>query len=165
LHFEIASASSTSKVEVAGERGRKEIRIDGRVVAVDWLRLPGNRYSLLIDGRVYDLSVRVDGESCTVSDRNGTRTLRVLEPRKKALSPSTDAGRSGLQRICAEMPGKVVRVSVSVGDTVAENDAMVVLEAMKMQNEIRAPRSGTIREVRVEPGRTVGTGELLVSLE
>jgi biotin carboxyl carrier protein len=74
-------------------------------------------------------------------------------------------GQAGLQRLCAEMPGKVIRVLVREGDAVVYEQGLLVIEAMKMQNEIRAPKAGTIKAVGVAAGRTVNTGDFLLSLE
>ena len=158
------------EMEVGGWKGVVEvdgphrIRVNGQVQPCDWVRLADGRYSLIIDGCVFDLSVAIDGESCMVGGRQGARAVRVVDPRRSH-SESGGAGLSGLQRLCAEMPGKVVRVLVRPGDKVSLDDALLVLEAMKMQNEIRAPKAGTVREIAVEPGRTVGTGTFLLSLE
>jgi pyruvate carboxylase subunit B len=63
------------------------------------------------------------------------------------------------------MPGKVVRILVDVGDSVNFDQGLLVLEAMKMQNEIRAPKSGVVKEIGVVEGKAVNSGDLLVSLE
>jgi biotin carboxyl carrier protein len=87
---------------------------------------------------------------------------------------AVDAGRrrgktthhaDGEQRIVAPMPGRIVRVLVKVGDTVELRQPVVVIEAMKMENELRAPKAGTIKEVAVEPGAPVEAGRLLVVIE
>jgi pyruvate carboxylase subunit B len=76
-----------------------------------------------------------------------------------------EEGPAGLLRMRAEMPGKIVRVLVREGESVAYDQGLLVLEAMKMQNEIRAPKSGTIKEVAVTGGITVNTGDFLLSIE
>jgi biotin carboxyl carrier protein len=145
--------------------GTCRVRLDGEEQPCSCVRLPDGRYSLIIDGRVFDLSVASDGESWAVTGREGVRSVRVVDPRLSFSGAADGAGTSGLQRLSAEMPGKVVRVLVQPGDKVSVDDALLVLEAMKMQNEIRAPKAGVIREVAAEPGKTVATGEFLVSLE
>lgn len=163
--LEIRSGGITAKIAISGHEGHREFRLDGRLLECDWLRVGERSYSIILDGRVFDVSVRLDGKSCSVTDRAGTRLLQVIDPRSLDSGPAFDAGSAGTQRICAEMPGKVIRVIARAGDAVTVDDALLVIEAMKMQNEIRAPKSGTVREVGVAAGRTVNTGDFLVSLE
>jgi acetyl/propionyl-CoA carboxylase alpha subunit len=137
---------------------------DNRVV-IDWVRLPDGGYSILVDGRVYDLSVEVEECCCSVAGRCGRFDLRVRDPRRLDATRTVEQGQAGLQRICAEMPGKVIRVHVREGDAVACGQGLLVIEAMKMQNEIRAPKAGTIRAVGVTAGKTVSSGDFLLSLE
>ncbi len=152
------------------EVGSVRVRITGSVVSVegrvvDCIRLPDGGYSVLIDRRVYDLAAQADGETCTVVGRSGTHTLQVSDPRRLDSQRSVEQGQAGLQRIQAEMPGKVIRVLVREGETVACDQGLLVIEAMKMQNEIRAPKSGIVKSIGVSAGQTVNSGEFLVSLE
>ncbi|RPJ64661.1 MAG: acetyl-CoA carboxylase biotin carboxyl carrier protein subunit [Acidobacteria bacterium] len=75
------------------------------------------------------------------------------------------AGAAGPQRITAPMPGKVLKVLVAAGESVEERQGLVVVEAMKMENELRAPRAGRVREVHVQEGAPVESGRLLVVLD
>ena len=70
-----------------------------------------------------------------------------------------------MQRLRAEIPGKVIRVLAGKGEAVAYDQPVLVVEAMKMQNEIRAPKAGIVKEIAVTEGRTVGSGEFLLSIE
>lgn len=152
-------------VEVNMSGGRRRILLDGREVPCDWVRLPDGRYSIILEGRVYDLSVEIKGDLCAVFSREGKYSLKLVDRRRAITGTGVGEGRAGLQRVCADMPGKVVRVLVRVGDRVAYDQGLVVLEAMKMQNEIRAPKSGVVKEVGAIEGKAVNSGELLVSLE
>ena len=88
----------------------------------------------------------------------------VRDPRR--WSPqSAGRGHDGIQTIAAPMPGKVVRVLVAAGDSVAPGQGLVVVEAMKMQNELKAPRTGRVLSVAVREGATVAAGEPLVTIE
>jgi biotin carboxyl carrier protein len=73
-------------------------------------------------------------------------------------------GAEGKQQIIAPMPGKVIRVLVSAGDTVEANQGLVVVEAMKMQNEIRAPKSGKIEHIFIRGGQAIAAGEALITI-
>ncbi len=141
------------------------VRVEGREGAIDWVRMTDGRYSIIVDGRVYDLAADVNEETCTVSGRAGVHALQVRDPRRLDSSRTLEQGQSGLQRLHAEMPGKVIRVLVREGETVACDQGLLVIEAMKMQNEIRAPKAGIVKSIGVVAGRTVGSGEFLLSLE
>ena len=152
-------------VDVGKAGDTRTVRVDGKDIVCDWVRLPDGGYSLIIDGQVYDLSVDLDTDACIVTDRSGTHQLRILDPRSLTGRQSVEEGQTGLQRICSDMPGKVIRILVKPGDKVCYDQGLLVLEAMKMQNEIRAPKSGVVKDIGVRPGGTVGASDFLISLE
>ena len=141
------------------------VQVGGENVACDWVRLPDGGYSLILDGQVFDLSVDLDTDTCIVTDRSGTHRLRIADPRSLTARQPVEEGQTGLQRIRADMPGKVIRLLVKPGDSVCYDEGLLVLEAMKMQNEIRAPKTGVVKQIGVRPGEAVSTGDFLISLE
>jgi biotin carboxyl carrier protein len=90
--------------------------------------------------------------------------VEVRDPRDASRSSSAAIG-AGRQNVIAPMPGKVVRVLVATGDLVEASQGLVVVEAMKMQNELKAARPGRVIEIRAREGETVGPGDTLVVLE
>lgn len=120
-------------------------------------------YSVLLNGRSYE--VRVEGKQDALAVFvNGRRfAVEVTDPRAWS-SKATMARGEGVQTIAAPMPGKVVRILVAAGDHVEAGQGLLVVEAMKMQNELKAPRAGTVRSVSVVEGATVAAGELLATL-
>ncbi len=163
--LKIESSECHVTVEVTAAGGVKNVAVDGRAVPIDWVRISNGRYSLILDGRVYDFIIDLTEDGCSVAGRKGSHTLQVEDARRLGLSHKVEGGQSGLQRLKAEMPGKVVRVLVKVGEAVDCDQGLLVLEAMKMQNEIRAPKKGIVRKIGVSPGVAVNTGEFLLSLE
>lgn len=93
-----------------------------------------------------------------------TRTIALRDPRERA-AKGAGAGASGRQNINAPMPGKVVRLLVQPGDAVEPGQGLIVVEAMKMQNEMKSPKAGTVAEVLVDAGATVAVGETLLIIE
>ena len=147
----------SAKIEIAGSRLRYE-REDGAVVESEF-SLAGS--SVLLNGRSYRVS-RGAGQEVTVGGR--LFSMEVFDPRD--LRPGQGAtANHGRQEIAASMPGKVIRVLVTAGDTVEEGQDLVVVEAMKMQNEMKSPKAGRVAEVRARPDATVGAGEILVVVE
>jgi biotin carboxyl carrier protein len=117
-------------------------------------------WSVLLDGRSYD--ARVSGNTVTVCGRRFE--IEVRDPRRWRRG-SGAAGAGGKQQVSAPMPGKVVRVLVAVGDSVEAGQGIVVVEAMKMQNEMKAARAGKIVALSVQVGATVAAGEALAVIE
>jgi biotin carboxyl carrier protein len=118
-------------------------------------------FSVLIDGRSYQATVLAPG-TIQVDDR--IFDVEIFDPRE--LRARSSAGAShGRQNIAAPMPGKVVRVLVSVGDTIEAGQGLIVVEAMKMQNEMKSPKAGMVVEVKTKDGATVAAGEILLVIE
>jgi biotin carboxyl carrier protein len=163
--FEIGSKDQRVSVGILSISGTRKVTLNGKEVPYDWVRLPDGHCSLIVEGRVYDFFIEVSENSCTVTGCGGSQTVSISDARRQIPQREATTGSAGLQRLKAEMPGKVVRVLVKEGDSVTGDQGLLVLEAMKMQNEIRAPKSGIVREIRVAAGTAVGTGEFLLSLE
>ncbi len=150
--------------------GRYRVTIDGRAQDVDAVRVGALGLSLLLNGASGvsrdvqvapagcngELLIRLDGRTI-VATVNGSRTGRA----------AADGGSHthGEQSVVAPMPGRVVRVLVGPGDTVAARQGVVVVEAMKMENELRAPRAGRVKHIAVEAGASVEAGRVLVVIE
>ncbi len=117
-------------------------------------------YLVLMDGRSYD--ARIDNGTVTVCGHRFD--IEVRDPRRWSRQ-SAAAAHSGVQKLAAPMPGKVVRILVEVGDTVEAGQGIVVVEAMKMQNEMKAARAGKIASISAKVGATVSAGEVLAAIE
>jgi biotin carboxyl carrier protein len=164
--LEISDNHQKVAVEIASACGSKKIRLgDNNDVVFDWVRLADGQYSLILENIVYDLRIDLDNDACTVASHAGTFSFRITDSRYSGAKPHQEDSLSGLQRVCAEMPGKVIRVLVKEGETVAYDQSLLILEAMKMQNKIRAPKGGVIKEIAVIGGIAVNTGEFLLSVE
>jgi biotin carboxyl carrier protein len=147
----------SAKIEIQGSRLRYE-REDGAMIEREF-SLEGT--SVLLNGRSYRVS-KGAGKEIWVNGRQFS--MEVFDPRD--LRPRQDAtANHGRQEIAASMPGKVIRVLVAAGDAVEEGQGLVVVEAMKMQNEMKSPKAGRVAEIRARPDATVGAGEILVVVE
>ena len=147
----------SGKIEIEGSRLRY-VRDDG--VAIE-REFSVEGASVLLNGRSYRVSKGARNEIWV----NGRRIrMEVFDPRD--LRPGQGAtANQGRQEIAASMPGKVIRVLVAPGDAVEEGQGLVVVEAMKMQNEMKSPKAGRVTEIRAHPDATVGAGEILVVVE
>ena len=123
--------------------------------------LGAGAFSILVDGRAYRVEPGAPGEWIV----NGTPVaVKLVDPRafRERQGSATSHGRVN---IAAPMPGKIVRVLVSNGDTIEEGQGLLVVEAMKMQNEMKSPKAGRVVEVRAKPGSSVAAGEVLMVVE
>ena len=140
-------------------------RIDDRSYQLSARLGGGGKYILINDGSVYDCFVEkiaTPPESVKVHVRNRTFDTTIGDPRRlsAALGPSGHTG-DGTAQISSPMAGKVVRVLVEQGASVVAGDPIVVVEAMKMQNEMKSPVNGIVKELRTNEGATVNAGEVL----
>jgi biotin carboxyl carrier protein len=150
-------------LEIAREAsGILRVRIGDKQFDADAAELASGTFSILIGGRAFEARV-VSGDH-TLTVRCGGRDFRVelRDPRAWRGRGSSVLEVEGRQRVTAPMPGKVVRVLVAPGEAVEMGQGLVVVEAMKMQNEIRAPKKGKVERVFAAEGQTVSAGEALV---
>jgi biotin carboxyl carrier protein len=140
------------------------VTVDGAQFEADARKLQGDFYSILMKGRSYAVSVEALGDAYCVRHGAGKQVVRLTDPSRRARASAQVAAR-GPTHVNSVMPGKVVRVLVQQGDTVALGQGLVVVEAMKMENEIASPKAGRIAAVLVEPGRPVDAGATLVVVE
>jgi biotin carboxyl carrier protein len=171
FQFDIADRERT--IEVQRRAPGYTVAVDGRPRLVDAVRVNPQTWSLIVrdpeNGEVTSVEatvvpqngngavdVYIDGHRITVAQRTGLgRRVRAAEA----------AHGAGPQRVLAPMPGKVVRVLVAAGDEVQPRQGLVVVEAMKMENELRAARAGRVKEIFVQQGQSVEAGTVLVVVE
>jgi len=159
----VGEATHALEVEPLGD-GRYRIAIDGRVRIVDGRETGAGTFSLLIDHAAAEVSVTSHGDEFRVAVGGRTHRLRLLDERALRRRKSA-AVADGAREVRAAMPGKVVAVLIEAGATVERGQGLLVIEAMKMENEIGSPRAGTVAEVRVKPGQAVEAGELLARID
>jgi len=150
------------------EGARVEATIDGRRYELEARETEAGAFLLLAEGRVYECRANragAQGEATEVHIGDEVFRVRLFDPKRLRGARGAGAEASGRAQVVASMPGKVVRVLVAEGATVEAGDGLVVVEAMKMQNELKSPKSGTIVEVRAEAGATVNAGDVLVVVE
>jgi biotin carboxyl carrier protein len=162
IELEVGGRLRTVSVEPNGTR--VAVSLDGRPLDLDAVRLGPGRYSLrLPSGVQHDVIVAPSRERDAVEVTVGGVAMAVR--RRGGARPGrhgAGAGGDGPQRLTAPMPGKIVRVLVAAGQEVVARQGLVVVEAMKMENELRAARAGVVREVLVVEGASVEAGAPLV---
>jgi biotin carboxyl carrier protein len=143
------------------------VRLGERTLLVERAVTGDGLRSLLVAGRQHEVSVVALGEGrYRVATAQGERVVEVLDPLTALARQSRAAEHaSGPQQVTAYMPGRVVAVRVTAGERVERGHGLVVLEAMKMQNEIQAERDGVVRAVHVAVGEAVEGGDLLFEID
>jgi biotin carboxyl carrier protein len=156
----------TYTIEINDDR---RVLVDGVEYAVDFEPVSGQPvYSLLINGRSYEafVSQAEEADAWQVLLQGALSTVIVEDEREKRLRAAAGAvaGPSAEFSLKAPMPGLIVTVPVAEGQAVKKGDILVILESMKMQNELKSPRDGTVGRVRAKAGESVEQNQVLLSL-
>jgi biotin carboxyl carrier protein len=176
MTFEIEVNGRTMPVSVErvkGETRQFRVTIAGQAHLVDAVRLGDGALSLLLPT---DTTVSSGGSSHHVTIAEGPAagelslafpgaTVQATVNGRRVRHAAESAGAAGVQRVLAPMPGRVLRVLVAPGSEVAARQPLVVVEAMKMENELSSPKAGHVKEVLVAEGQSVEAGRLLVIVE
>ena len=141
------------------------IRTDGRAIVAELCELSPGVLSLLMEGRSFRCVHVQSPDERMIAVRGQQYRVAVTDPRSLRERRKRSGVGNGNLLIKASIPGRVARVLVAAGDEVAAHQAILVIEAMKMQNELNATRDGRVAEVRVAAGDTVAAGQVLAILE
>ena len=153
----------TVRLELFGERVK--VKLAGKALEVNVAQMAENVFSLILDGCSYNVVVNPQMEGFQVFVNGKVFQVALNDPSKQRPFSSRRTDEAGSMEVSVPMPGKVVKVLVSEGDSVQKGQGLVVVEAMKMQNEVRAPRGGEVKQINVSDGETVNAGEPLVVVE
>jgi len=156
-------ARSLELDECGAGRGAWELQLDRRRARADAREVEPGVYSLLIDGRSYEVKIESAGEGYCAAVNGRRYEIHARDPQRRQRGSA--AGRSGRQKVASPMPGKVARVLVKEGDEIAAGQGVAVVEAMKMQNEVRSPKAGRVVSLRAAVGAPVAAGETLAEVE
>ncbi len=151
------------KVDITKEKGRYVASLDGKKMDVELVHDGGDQLTIVVDNQPYvitvesESSLRVNGEAYMVN---------VLDERiQQLMKASPEKFQKKDMALKAVMPGLVIDIMVKEGDLVKTGDALLVLEAMKMQNELKTPQDGKVKQVIAQKGKTVNTGDTLLIIE
>ena len=158
LEYELA-------IDERANAGSFEINLGGKKINADLRQVGPASFSIIIGNRSFDLDVIRQGDEFVVASRQGVTRLTLEDARRRLMNARDSREVTGKAQMRAMMPGRVLSVAVKVGDEVKANQGVMVIEAMKMENELKAPKAGKVVEVKVTPGQTVEKGELLIVIE
>jgi biotin carboxyl carrier protein len=159
LIFDATVEGRTIRVEVRGGDGRYSLSLDGSPIEADMVPLGRHFASLLVAGCSHEVGIEKGPEGFVIQFPGEAVSVVLAEAARSAAVPARKA--HGPARLTAPMPGRVVRVLEAAGAQVAAGQGLVVIEAMKMENELVSPRDGRVLEVAVLEGQAVEAGALL----
>lgn len=143
-------------------------KVDEREYELEASQPEPNVYLLKHDGNIHEFYVAPaapPGSPQIVSSRKTDVEVTLIDPKRLRGSGGAGGAADGLAEIKTMMPGKVVRLVANAGDQVEKGDPVLVVEAMKMQNDLKAPKAGVVKEIRVQEGATVSAGDVLAVIE
>lgn len=173
MQYEIEVNGRLRRVDVRRADGGFRVSVDGREWLIDAARVDAQTLSLLIRALPitaqpgptwsHEVAVAPDPQTSTLAVRVGEIPVSVsMNGRRRwGRGDESAASQSGPERLLAPMPGKIVRVLVKTGEAVSARQPVVVIEAMKMENELKASQAGTVAEIHVRDGQSVDAGALL----
>lgn len=166
MKYEVTINGKTLPVTI-DEEGcfQYRINIDGREKFIDAHRTEACVYSILVNGKSYEVDITQDGEEFVILIDGETHRVSVTDEKRKSLrNIGASQKDSGARIIFAPMPGRVVRILKNVGDMVEKNQGVIVVEAMKMENELKSGSKGVVKNIFVKEGDTVEAGQKLVDV-
>jgi biotin carboxyl carrier protein len=162
MKFEVLIANQTRTVELERDAGRWCISVNGIPTGADALEIAPNIFSILLNGQAHEVRITPSPDgTLALQTTHHEFTAEVIDRRAWSGRRHGAVEAEGRQQIIAPMPGKVVRLLVQPGDRVQAGQGLLVVEAMKMQNEIRSPKSGTVERVLAQEGQPVNAGQVL----
>jgi len=148
------------------EKSLYRVAVDGNEFLVDGKKTGRTNYSLIVDNRSFEIEVdHAEDEYRVLVDGRNYHVNLVDERRVRIGGGQSEIQLQGRQKVSVPMPGKVIAVLVSEGDSIEKGQGLVIVEAMKMENEVRSPIAGEVKEIKVKAGDAVEGGAVLLIVE
>jgi biotin carboxyl carrier protein len=161
----LGDQSYTLEIEEIG-KSLYRVSVDGNEFLVDGKKTGRTNYSLIVDNRSFEIEVdHAEDEYRVLVDGRNYHVNLVDERRVRIGGGQSEIQLQGRQKVSVPMPGKVIAVLVSEGDSIEKDQGLVIVEAMKMENEVRSPIAGEVKEIKVKAGDAVEGGTVLLIVE
>lgn len=155
----------TYKIEIDSKDGKFLIKLGGKQYYVDSQPISESCLSLLVDGKAYTVFVAEDKTKRYISIQGEQFCIEEAKSEAETRSVAEAGTLKGIPTISSPMPGKVVKILVGKGDKVKKGQGLVIVEAMKMENEIRSPGAGIVKKINFKEGNLVDTTDPIIELE
>ncbi len=155
------------EIDLRKADGKIFAQVDGRHYEIESSEVEPNVYLFKLDGKIFECHTIAADKPGVTKVRVGTDDfeIKLTDPKRLRGSASLDADVNGIANITTAMPGKVVRILTEIGAEIKQGEGVIVVEAMKMQNEMKSPKDGIVREIRFAEGATVNAGDVLAVIE
>lgn len=163
--YEVMIGEQSFRVELQHAETGWKCRLNGREFPVDVVAGEDGVLSLLLAGKSYEVKQETTASETKVVVGQERFNVAVRDPRSFRSRRHAGADAQGVKKITAPMPGKVVRLLAGEGSAVEAGQSVIVIEAMKMQNELKAPKSGVLKKLNVKEGAAVEAGQSLAEVE
>jgi biotin carboxyl carrier protein len=162
MKIKITIQGTQRSVELTHHGDRPRWEIDGKNLEADAIEISPGIYSVLVDGKSVEVRIERIGKQLRVVANSREYLAAIEDPRELRKNRDAAAQIEGRQDVVAPMAGKVIRTLVQSGDEVQSGQGLLIVEAMKMQNEIRSPKAGKVEQLKVVEGQTVNPGDIVV---
>ena len=163
--YEVTIAEKVYRVELVRTEQEWKCKLDGRELPLDVVSAQDGMLSLLLQGKSYEVKQETVAAETNVVVGQERFSASVRDPRSFRSRRRLGASEQGVMKIKAPMPGKVVRILAPAGSQVEMGQSVLVIEAMKMQNELKAPKTGVVKKINVQEGAAVDAGQSLAEVE
>jgi len=163
--YEVIVGGKPHQLELEKVVGGWECRLDGLPIHIDALIPRRDVLSLLVDGRAYEIKREQTATDLHMWVGSSRFAVELHDPRSLRSRKKTAGDEKGPRKILAPMPGRIVRLLVAENSDVEAGQGIVVVEAMKMQNEIKSPKKGVVKKIWATPGAAVNPGDVLAIVE
>ncbi|MFQ6032280.1 MAG: biotin/lipoyl-containing protein [Candidatus Zixiibacteriota bacterium] len=153
------------KIEINFKEGKYLVKLDDKQYNVDSQPISENCLSLLVDGKAYTVFIAEDEGKKYISVQGEQFCVEEAKSQTETRSVKESPTLKGAPTISSPMPGKIVKILVRQGDRVEKGQGLVIVEAMKMENEIRSPNDGVVKKINFKEGDLVDAAELIIELE
>ncbi len=150
------------ELEFKREADKVFAKIDDREYELEASEVEPNVYLFKHNNQIYQIYAAPNG---IVNVGNNQFEVNLIDPKRLRSSSASDVSTDGIAQIKTAMPGKIVRILVTEGTEVLQGDGILIVEAMKMQNEMKSPKDGIVKEIKVAEGATVNAGDVLAIIE
>lgn len=166
MAYEVKIDELVYRVEVERDAGVYKVKLGDKVYSVDVAQPLPFSYSLIINGYSYAVDITPRGDQKDILVSGKTFRAEVYDENKKPLLSKKKLDHlEGEQKIISSMPGKVISILTQAGQRVEKGSGVIIIQAMKMENEIKAPKDGEIKDIRVTEGQTIEVGQVLLVME
>ena len=165
MNYEVRINEKVFRLELDHSEGKWHCKLNGIPLSIDAVLTRPNVLSILLDGNSYEVKREFTSNDLHLWVGSSRYFVEVSDLRSFRNRKSGTAANQGLQKLSAAMPGKVVRILLQEGAQVEAGQGILVVEAMKMQNEIKSPKAGTIQRIMVTTGDPVNAGDTVAIVE